>query len=407
MNTPYKLAADTIGKDEIAAAKQVLDSMHLTMGARVQAFEEQFAAWTGGRYALMVNSGSTANLVMAEALMRRSSASAEWKRGDEVIVPALSWPTTVWPIVQLGLTPVFVDVDSQTLAINLASAHSVLTKKTKGMFLIHVMGYAPDMDHYTRFCNEHGLVLLEDACESVGAHFGGKHVGTFGRAGSFSLYYSHHVSSIEGGVVITDDLALYDDLKSIRAHGWVRDRSDKDAWLQKYPDIDPRFLFIMTGYNVRPTEIQAAIATVQLDRLDAMLAARENLARDVAVWAQQAVPWLRLIGRESLEADRAIPGRRGRRHSWMTLPFEVAADAPLSLGQVKDHLEHHGVETRPIIAGNLTRHPAVQRLECRCAKSLAKCDGLLARGFMIGCHPVAAPGAIETLHRAIEGLGKL
>ncbi len=276
MSTPYRLAADTLSGEEISAAKAVLDSGRLTMGDRVRAFEEQFAVAVGARHAVMVNSGSSANLLIVDGLLRRTAGEAPLRAGDEVLVPALSWPTTVWPIVQLGLVPVFVDIDPTTLAIDLESARQAIGPRTKAMFLIHVLGRAAGMGEYQRFCARHGLRLIEDVCESLGAHSEGRHVGTFGDAGSFSFYFSHHISTIEGGMVVTNDAELCDDLRSLRAHGWVRDRTDKARWKESSPGIDERFLFIAPGYNVRPTEIQGAIGSAQLRRLETMLRAANS-----------------------------------------------------------------------------------------------------------------------------------
>lgn len=402
MPTPYRLAANTFLGEEIEAAKHVLDGGQLTMGERVRTFEREFADWVGARHALMVNSGSSANLLMVDTLLRRADRDAPLKPGDEVLVPGLSWPTTVWPLAQLGLVPIFVDVDPVTLAIDLGSAKEALGPRTKAMFLIHVLGRAPDMTRYQAFCAANGLTLLEDTCESLGAHWQGRHAGTFGQCGSFSFYFSHHISTIEGGMVVTNDSALDDDLRSLRAHGWARDRSDKAKWAERFPGFDERFLFVSGGYNVRPTEIQGAIGSVQLRRLDEMLIAREGLARTVRDTLASRVPWLELIGAETIGAPRLE--RRARVHSWMTLPLRLREQAPMTRDAVMRRLEEHGVETRPIIAGNLMRHPASERLGCRSAPSLRQCDLLLGRGFMTGCHPVLAPGALETLERALSSL---
>ena len=310
-----------------------------------------------GEACLEVHSGSSANLLAVDAMLRRSSGEIPWKVGDEVLVPALSWPTTVWPLVQLGLSPVFVDVRPDTLAIDLESAKTALSPRTKGMFLIHVLGHAAHATEYASFCREHGLVLLEDTCESLGAHHDGVHAGLFGRASTFSCYFSHHISTIEGGVIVTDDLALRDDLSSLRAHGWVRDRSDKASWLERYPGLDERFLFAMAGYNVRPTEMHAAIGRVQLRKLDSMLAAREALAIQVYGWLLRSAPWLELIGGDMLPDAAGARDRGARVHSWMTLPIRLRPNSRHSVPQVKAHLESMGVETRPSSLA-FGKHPA-------------------------------------------------
>ena len=275
----------------------------------------------------MVNSGSSANLLMVEAMLRGTDREARWQPGDEVLVPALVWPPTVWPLVQLGLTPVFTDIDPGTLAIDLASAENVLSDRTRGMFLIHVLGQPPDMAAVAEFNAAHGIELLEDTCEALGSHAAGQHAGTIGHMGSFSFYFSHHLTTIEGGMVTTPSEAVRDDLRSMRSHGWARDRGDRQHWVDANPQIDSRFLFIGSGYNLRPTEINAAIGLVQLDRLEDMLAGREDIASSVAGWVD-AIPWLRLIGSDRLGAP-GLDDRSWRRHSWMMLAFEVAEDAPL------------------------------------------------------------------------------
>jgi CDP-4-dehydro-6-deoxyglucose reductase, E1 len=405
--TAYPLAVNTLAAEEISAARTVLDSGLLTMGQEVQRFEKAFAAWVGARHALMVNSGSSANLLIVDLMLRRSGSGAPWQVGDEVLVPALAWPTTVWPLVQLGLTPVFVDVDPGTLAIDLDSARSVLGPKVKGMFLIHVLGQVPNMQKYVNFLTEKQLLLIEDCCESLGGHFGRRHAGNFGVAGSFSFYFSHHLTTVEGGMIVTGDGALYDDLLSLRAHGWTRGRSDKALWKDQYPDLDERFLFVTGGYNVRPTEIQGAIGSVQLGKLDDMLEARQRLAQRVHGWTGKYAPWLELIGADRLPMTPNAVERRERTHSWMTLPFRLRDVAPVSLSSLKSHLESRNVETRPIIAGNLARHPAAKRFHTRSAASLACCDNLLSRGFMIGCHPILDERVFETLEAAFYSLSTL
>lgn len=405
LGSPYRLAADTMGRAEIEAAKAVLDSGQLTMAGCVGAFEAEFAEWVGIDHAVMVNSGSSANLLIVDALLRARTAVAPLERGDEVIVPGLAWPTTVWPIAQLGLVPVFVDVDPATLAIDLDSAQSVIGPRTRAMFVIHALGRAIDGERYAAFCADNGIALIEDCCESLGAHSALSHVGSTGIAGSFSFYFSHHISTIEGGMVVTDNPELADDLRGLRAHGWVRDRTDRDDWRQRHPDLDARFLFASVGYNVRPTEIQGAIGSVQLKRLDEMLLARESLAKSVHGWLAESAPWLELIGAETLATP--VAGRRERAHSWMTLPMRLRPGAPTDRDALVRHLEGHGVETRPIIAGNLARHPAVARVEHRTSDSMDVCDALLRSSLMIGCHPIPTDGSLATLEGAIKALANL
>jgi CDP-6-deoxy-D-xylo-4-hexulose-3-dehydrase len=400
MSATYPLAINTLGAEELAAAHRVLASGRLTMGDQVARFEAEFARYVGSEHALMVNSGSSANLLIIEMLLRRTRAEAPLHGGDEVIVPSLAWPTTVWPIAQLGLVPVLVDIDPNTLAIDLDSAESVVGPRTKAMFMINVLGRLPEMARYVEFCDANGLVFIEDSCETLGAYSGGRHAGTFGVMGSFSSYFSHHLNTIEGGMVVTSDPELLDDLMSARSHGWSRGRSDSLKWQLESPGIDDRFLFVSGGYNVRPTEIQGAIGSVQLARLDSMIEARVRLAQRIADLVSVHAPWLELIG-----SDRLAEQGPQRSHSWMTLPFRLRRDAPIDVVTLGKFFEGYGVETRPVIAGNIARHPAMRRFEWRAADVLTECDELLENGLMIGCHPEVDASSMATLEGAFEALG--
>ena len=227
MINKFTLATDTFSKEEFNAVNKVMMSRNYTMSDMVEKFEKNLAKWIGVNNAIMVNSGSSANLIIIESLLRRSIKFNNLKQGDEIIVPALSWPTTVWPIIQLGLTPVFADSNSESLAICLKSAEKLISKKTRAIFLIHVLGYAEKIKDYKIFCKKNNLILIEDCCESLGAFSDKEHVGTQGYAGSLSHFFSHHLTTIEGGTIITNDNYLADDIKSIRAHGWIRNRSDR------------------------------------------------------------------------------------------------------------------------------------------------------------------------------------
>lgn len=300
MINKFTLATDTFSKEEFNAVNKVMMSRNYTMSDMVEKFEKNLAKWIGVNNAIMVNSGSSANLIIIESLLRRSIKFNNLKQGDEIIVPALSWPTTVWPIIQLGLTPVFADSNSESLAICLKSAEKLISKKTRAIFLIHVLGYAEKIKDYKIFCKKNNLILIEDCCESLGAFSDKEHVGTQGYAGSLSHFFSHHLTTIEGGSIITNDNYLADDIKSIRAHGWIRNRSDKSFLIKKYKNLDPRFLFFTSGYNVRPMELQAAIGMVQLKKLDFFLEKRGEVALNVNKILRE-VSWLKLIGNKKIK----------------------------------------------------------------------------------------------------------
>tara|TARA_B100001540_G_C15734812_1_gene609339 strand:+ start:88 stop:753 length:666 start_codon:yes stop_codon:yes gene_type:complete len=216
----YGLTADTFRKEDFQAIKKLFESRKYTMGENVSLFEKKLSKWLNVKNSIMVNSGSSANLLLISSLLYRTNNKEKILNiGDEVLVPSLAWPTTIWPIVQLGLKPVFTDINLHSLAIDLKSAKKLITSKTKAMFLIHVLGQACNMKKYKNFCKENNLILLEDCCESFGAFSHKKTVGSFGLGGTFSHYFSHHLTTIEGGSIITNNNKLADDLRSMRAHG--------------------------------------------------------------------------------------------------------------------------------------------------------------------------------------------
>jgi CDP-6-deoxy-D-xylo-4-hexulose-3-dehydrase len=206
-------------------------------------------------------------------------------------------------------------------------------------------------------------------------------------------------------MVTTSDSALYDDFKSIRSHGWVRGRSDEKEWASKFNEIDSRFMFIMAGYNLRPTEIQGAIGLVQMRKLDGMLDVRADLARQVNDLNNKYSPWMRLVGSEHLK--KKATDRRSRTHSWMTLPFLLSKGAPIDLATVKKTFESAGVETRPIIAGNMAYHPAAKAYKIKSASSLKNADMILENGFMIGCHTTGVEEGLSVLEDAFQRISKI
>lgn len=274
----YELAASTWGPEENAAAKRVIDSTFTTMGAEVKAFEAEFAAYFGVRHGIMVNSGSSANLIAVAALAHKKERPLE--RGDEVIVPVLSWATTYHPLQQYGLKLRFVDIDLRTLNMDTSMLEAALTPRTRAIVAVSILGNPAALDVIRAFADAHGLYLLEDNCESMDAELGGKKTGTFGHLNTFSFFFSHHISTMEGGMVLTDDDELAHLCRSLRAHGWTRDiPDDSPVYSRQSSDHYEAYRFILPGYNVRPLEIEAAIGREQLKKLPGFTAQRrKNLA---------------------------------------------------------------------------------------------------------------------------------
>tara|TARA_Y100000741_G_scaffold349577_1_gene318835 strand:- start:872 stop:1999 length:1128 start_codon:yes stop_codon:yes gene_type:complete len=368
------------------------------MGKKVEEFEKKFAKWTGSKYSVMVNSGSSANLLVVESLLRGQRKKKYLKPGDEVIVPALTWPTTIWPIVQLGLVPVFVDSNKNDLSIDFDKAEAAVTRKTKAVFMIHVLGNCSNIEKAKKFCDKFNLILLEDCCESLGSHYKKKHIGNFGLAGTFSFYFAHHICSIEGGAICTNDKKLADDLRSFRAHGWIRNRSDKSKYIYKNKSLDDKFLFVTTGYNVRPTEINAAMGLEQLKRLSFYLNKRDSVVKKISKILSNFSD-LEIIGLNKLR--RKKNSKKNRNHSWMNLPLFYKKKSIVKFKNILKIFKKNGIETRSIIAGNMIYHPVMKKLKYKIGNNLQVSDEIFKYGFMIGCHPNINTEAIKSLKKAV------
>jgi dTDP-4-amino-4,6-dideoxygalactose transaminase len=379
MSFTLPLTANLLGKEEITAAKAVLDSGFLTMGKLCEQFERQFAEYVGATHAVMVNSGSSANLLALFALANPLLEPGPRRRiqpGDEVIVPALAWSTSIWPVLQVGATPVFVDCDPETLQLAPAAFEAAITSKTAAIVVVHVLGGACNVAEIEAIARKNRLWLIEDTCESLGVLWDDRKVGTYGELGTYSFYFSHHITTIEGGMIVTDDLHLADLLRSMRSHGWVRGMSNADQIEKQNSAIDPRFLFVTTGFNLRPTEINAAIGLEQLKRLEDFNARRREIAQrfDHGFAALQQAGDLQLIR----SSPRCLPAPFG---------YPVLCRTPEACRDLRRHLETSGVETRPIICGNMVRQPAFKHLNYRVSGSLDGADQVMDRGIYWGPHP--------------------
>jgi len=274
----YELASSSWGDEEIKALHKVIDSGMFTMSENVSRFERDFEEKFGVKHALMVSSGSTANLVGIAALFYNGKNSV--KRGDEVIVPAISWSTTFYPLQQYGLKLKFIDVELETLNMDVSKLEEALTKRTKMVMAVSILGNPCALDVMRGFCDKHGLYLFEDNCESMGASLNGQLAGTFGDIGTFSSFFSHHISTMEGGVLVTDNEELYHTAKSMRAHGWTRDLpADTKIFDKRGDEFYEAYNFILPGYNARPLELSGAVGIEQLKKLDNLLDARRKNGR--------------------------------------------------------------------------------------------------------------------------------
>ncbi|MBF0612871.1 MAG: DegT/DnrJ/EryC1/StrS family aminotransferase, partial [Magnetococcales bacterium] len=269
----YHLSESSWGDEEIQAIHEVIAGNRFTMGEKVLAFENAFAAHFGMRHAVMVNSGSSANLVAVAALFYKKDRPLQ--RGDEVIVPAISWSTTFYPLQQYGLRLRFVDVELDTLNMDVSRLEEALTPATRMVVGVSILGNPAALDTMRDFCDRHGLYFLEDNCESMGAELNGQRCGTFGDLTTHSLFFSHHIATMEGGVIMTNDDELWQLCLSLRNHGWTRGLpEDSTIFEKRQDDFFEAYRFILPGYNVRPLELSGAIGLPQLAKLDGMVAAR-------------------------------------------------------------------------------------------------------------------------------------
>ena len=367
------LSVALYGSDEVIGALDCLLDQNVTMGARVREFERDFAAFTGSRHAIMVNSGSSANLLALSALCS-DKLPGGLRAGDEVIVPAVTWSTTIAPVLQMGCVPVLVDIDERTLNLRPEDLEEAISPRTRAIFPVHLLGNPVDMPALMEVARRHNLWVIEDTCESLGSSIADRQVGSFGAFGTYSFYFSHHITTIEGGMVVTDDDRLADLARSMRAHGWTRDMSNREELEAASPWIDPRFLFVNVGYNLRPMELQAAFGLVQLRRLEEFNERR----RENAQYLVEALAGLS----EELEF---VTEQEGGRSTWFG--FTVMVRDSERRRALSRHLEARKIATRPIVAGNLAVQPAFRDNPHRTVGSLRGATRIGERGLFVGNHP--------------------
>jgi CDP-6-deoxy-D-xylo-4-hexulose-3-dehydrase len=398
------LASSGLRDSDIEKVLAVLRSGNLTMGEEVKNFERKMATYLGVNHFIMVNSGSSANLLIIEALLRPTRSKPRLYPGDSILVPAVAWPTTIWPLVQLGLNPLFVDIDPNTLALDLNAAQLLIDTSNipvTGLFPIHPLGKAIPPSELSKFAKKNDLILINDVCESLGSWSEGIHAGTAGIAGSFSFYFSHHITTMEGGGISTDDNEFADDLRSMRSHGWSRDRSDVATWTARRDTNDSRFLFVSTGYNVRPMEIQAAIGSNQIESIDSFVIRRREIAKKVA--ASISTGSLSIIGADSLAHDELS-------HSWMLIPLLVeGANAPERRSLIVRKLEEMEIETRPILTGNFLSQPAIQRITRHAVNpsQFSVATKITNEAFMVGAHHDLTNDQVKYLCECLKSVSKI
>ena len=398
------LSATGLRQVDINSAIRVLKSGKLTIGKEVSSFEKAISQYLRVKHFVMVNSGSSANLAIFEALMRPTLNRPKLIPGDGVLVPAIAWPTTIWPIIQLGLEPYFVDVNLENLALDLNQAQKIIDMKStkiKALFPIHPLGFGINHIELNNFSRKNKLILLNDVCESLGSWYGKVHAGTSGLAASFSFYFSHHLTTMEGGGIATNSDDFADDLRSIRSHGWSRDRFDKRKIEMPYKKDLRKYLFVTTGFNIRPMEIQGAIGISQLKNLNDFVIRRRTIVHKVADALSGRK--IQVIGEKYVFNEQLEPN-----HSWMLLPLRITVRNKNLRSKIIETLESMGIENRPVLTGNFLRQPALLRFKNYSKPSNFPNSNLVEEtSFLVSCHHDLSDRQVNYLIRSLLKVEKL
>ncbi len=365
----YPLATSTWDNEELKAIQSVMDSNKFTMGEHVKSFENNFSNFINRKYSVMVSSGSAANLLSVASLFY--TRKPKLKTGDEVIVPAVSWSTTYFPLQQFGLKLKFVDIDLETLNYDLNALESSITNKTKMIVIVNLLGNPNDFDKINYIIANKNIIIFEDNCESLGAEYKGKQTGTFGLLGTFSTYFSHHISTMEGGLVTTDNEEIYHILLSIRAHGWTRNLPKKNYVTNISSNwFEESFRFVLPGYNVRPIEMSGAIGNKQLEKLPNFLKKRR----------QNAELFVNLFkGHDDFLIQKEVD-----QSSWFGFSLIIKPGSKLIRNDIINVLEKNKIEYRPIVTGNFVRNEVLKYFNYEIHKKLNNANHLHDNGFFVG-----------------------
>ena len=370
----YPLLDKGLSKEDLNAGIKVLKSGRITMGDKTKLFEKNFQKKLKTKYALMVNSGSSANL-LATFTACNPLRKNRFKQGDHAIIQALCWPTSLWPLVQAGLKINFVDIDPATLNVKAEDIIKKTTKKTKVILVINVLGLSPDIKKIRNFCKKKKIILIEDNCESLGAKYEKKYLGTYGDFGTFSFFYSHQITSGEGGMIICKDKADYEILKSLRSHGWSRE----EKVTKKYSNLDPRYIFINSGFNLRPTDIQAAIGNNQFKKLDKFKRIRFENRKKIINNLRKNPNWNDQFYFIDIP-KKILP-------SYMVFPILLNPIYQKKKIKFINYIESKGLETRPIISGSFTNQPSSKLFKLNVNNQKFNGAEIVQKlGFVIGLH---------------------
>jgi len=363
----YPLLTDGYSSSDLQEASKVLLSGRLTMSQVTKKFEKYFAKKIGAKYALMVNSGSSANLLALFCLIN-PYRKYKLKKGDECIIPALCWSTSLWPIVQAGLKPVFADVNLNTFTLDLKTIKKKITKRTRAVMILNVLGNCSEMDKIKNFLSSKKITLIEDSCEALGSKYKKKYLGTYGDFGTYSFYYSHQITSGEGGMIVCNSKDDYNILKSLRAHGWDREINKKNI---------KGFNFINEGFNLRPLDITAAIGLNQFKRINKLKETRAKNRNNLIKSLKSSKKWN--------DQFLFFSPQKNLNPSWFGLPLIIKKKTIKSKKRFLKYLNKNNVETRPIISGNFANQPAIKKYNIKYKRNeLKNSQEIEDKGFFIG-----------------------
>ena len=384
MTYKFPLSYDSWDSEELDAINDVVKSGYFTMGKKVKEFELAFSKYIGSKYSVMVNSGSSANLLMIASLFYTKDNSKKLKRGDEVIVPAVSWSTSYYPLYQYGLKIKFVDIDLETLNYDSEKLKDAISDKTKVILAVNLLGNPNDFNEINTLIKNKNLILLEDNCESLGAEFNGCKTGSIGLLGTFSFFFSHHISTMEGGMIVTDDKELYHILLSIRSHGWTRNLPENNLVSKKLDnEFEESFKFVLPGYNLRPLEMSGAIGLIQLKKFPFFLKQRKENAR--------------IFLEKMNQYDDFITQKEIGSSSWFGFSLVIKPGSLISRKNLVYLLNEIGFECRPIVAGNFAKNEVVKYFDSEAADSLENSNWIDKNGLFIGNHQFDMKDAINSL----------
>ena len=398
----YPLNYATYGAEEITSALQSMLDFKTSMSDKCNLYESYFSKFIKSKSSIFVNSGSSADLLAISSIVK--SPYFELKKGDKVLVPAITWPTQIWSIIQAGLEPILFDCNKETFNPDILSVPNNVLEDCKAVFITHILGTCTNLDNLRDVCQSHNLILIEDACESLGCNFKGKQVGTFGEVGTFSSFFSHHITTMEGGMICTNNEDLELQMRLMRAHGWSRAIQGKgledfclsrNIDLREYMSIDYRYLFIDEGYNLRPTEVNASFGIYQIKKVQEFNNHRKILSNKF----YKNISNLNNLSGPTIE-EFCDP-------CFMALPLKINS-TKYSNSIVIKYLEERGVESRPLIAGNILRHPVNKIFDIKSSSDeLIGADFHHSNSFYVGLSPIHSENDIDRLLLVMKDIDRI